>query len=648
MTKSESLFPTSLFSPSVLAALVVAAALAFAACGEKAADSEAGAEEAAEATSDNAVALGGAPNRAGVPTSGGAALTKKAKKPDAKVAAAGDDKDYWKAIPFQRSDFDEVRKWVKDKYYESKIDEGRSYAEAASFALASDEEMDLVMVPEGFYNARKAMEYEKDRLKGEVLKLKPDDAFILLKRKKETEAEKKEREDKDKKKKYSDDELRKLRAQAKARSKQLDEGWKKVGFSAAHFTRVMDWVAANLGKSKKWSMKRAWVSAAQGYLYSLDPHSSLIPKKAWEDSTAETTDSSFEGIGAILTKPAGNDYTIVESPIEGQPAVKAGLRAGDTIIKVDGKSIKGLILRKVVNRIRGKKGTIVTLTVEREGQGTLDVPIRRSYIDIKNVSGSLMMSAYDDIGYVKIMGFVPTTTLELRRKIAELSSKTKSGRLKGLILDLRRNSGGLLKQGIQVADEFLDKGIIVSVKSRIGREEIHRATDGAEKMPLVVLVNDGSASASEIVASAIQEHGRGLVIGDRTFGKASVQTLFSPQYRDEYYIKLTVARYYSPLGRTLQVVGVQPDMTIAPKMDGKMPLGFREEDLSRHLKPITSKYPEVNASWAKRIEACIKKEKKARIWHKKNPNPAVKFDWQKMYGADALTCMAKQKLTAAK
>jgi len=366
----------------------------------------------------------------------------------------------------------------------------------------------------------------------------------------------------------------------------------------------------------------------------------MIARAAWEDSTRDTTDASFEGIGAILTRRPGIDYTIVESPIDGQPAVKAGLRAGDTIVKVDGKDIGGMLLPKVVSRIKGPKGTTVVLTVERVGEPKpLDIPIVRSRIDIKNIQGQLV-SGYEDIGYIKVTGFVPTTNRELGRMYQKLTKQTKSGRLKGLLLDMRRNSGGLLQQGIHVADRFLTKGPIVAVKSRGEPDEVHRATArDTWDVPLVVLVDYGAASASEIVASALQDNGRALVVGGRTFGKASVQTLFTPLLRDDYYIKLTVARYYSPSGRTLQVVGVKPDVEVPPDVDGKMPLGFREEDLSHHLVALNKNYKSANEAWAKRTVACADKAKLAEKAFEENPNPAVKFDYQLMRGADLLTCM---------
>lgn len=563
-------------------------------------------------------------------------------------------KDYWEPIPFDRRNFEEVRTYVREKYIEGVVDESRAFAEAASFALASDEDGGYLILPVGFYEKRKGEPLEEGRLRGAKHMLSPSDKFVLLEIVEPLEKESPS-------KRLSDDEIRELRKEDEGRTRLLDTEWRKAGFSSRDFDRIMAFLARQTpkspaGKGKKgkgkakrgWPMKTAWVAAANGYLYSLDPHSALIPAEAWKDSTQELTDASFEGIGAILTRRHDSDYTIVESPIDGQPAVKAGLRAGDVIIKVDDKDIKDMLLPKVVSLIKGPKGTKVVLTVEREGMPEpVEVPIIRSRIDIKNVQGRILKD-YDDIGYAKITGFVPTTNLEMGRMFRELNRQVKSGKLSGIVLDLRRNSGGLLRQGIKIADRFLRSGTIVTVKSRGEDDEVHEATShGTWDLPMVLLVDDGSASASEIVASALQDGGRAVVVGDRTFGKASVQTLFSPMLRDDYYIKLTVARYFSPSGRTLQVVGVNPDVEVAPEIDGEMPLGFREENLSHHLAALNTKYKSANEDWARSLVTCADGQGRARQIFKSNPNPAVRFDYPVMRAADLIQCMHKSGRTSA-
>ncbi|MCO4763835.1 MAG: PDZ domain-containing protein [Myxococcales bacterium] len=419
---------------------------------------------------------------------------------------------------------------------------------------------------------------------------------------------------------------------------------KKKGPPPALYAKLVD----DEGTRRDWTpdINRAWLAASSAYLYALDPHSAVIPRKQWDESTRRTQDSSFEGIGAVLTQR--RDRTIVENPMEGLPAWSAGVRAGDQILKVDGVDIRGWLLGKVVKRIRGKKHTVVKLTIAREGEPKpLLIGIKRAHIPIKNVTGKLIPT-HPGIGHVKMSGFVPHSAKDLKQKIEELRRKAPGGQLKGLVLDLRRNSGGLLNRAIDIADMFLKRGIVVTVKSRRrmrrgGGPEVHRARaeDSDYKFPVIVLVNDGSASASEIVASAIQENGRGLVAGTRTFGKASVQTLFEPALHLDYYIKLTVARYYAPSGRTIQVTGVHPDITISPKVDGKTHVGFREENLTNHLEPIDPPGKSPMAQMVPALDKCVARSGKAKTIATKEPKPQIQPDYQLLRTADYLTCLAR-------
>lgn len=588
---------------------------------------------------------GGSPglaNRTGTPTTGGV------------VAEDGEDddegsKDYWKGINFDRANFEEVRQQVKKRYIDPSFDEFWAWGQAASFAVASNEARPLMLLPESFYKARKDHPDEKGALKGKMFKLSPQDGFVLLEESKEKVEEKKKR--------LSDDEIRALREASKERMRSLHKAWDDIRFGQKDFERLMDFVQREMKPSDKWSMKHAWIAASQGFLFALDPHSSLVAKASWEDSNKKTQDSSFEGIGAILTQRPDSDYTIVESPIYGQPAVKAGVRAGDMILAVDGKDIKGESLSKVVSRIRGPSGTEVTLTIQREGEpDPKKIAIKRSTIAMKNVQGNLLDN-YPGIASIKVTGFVKTkingvertTDDDLASEFERLSKLAPNGKLNGLILDLRNNSGGLLHEGIKMADRFLKSGTIVTVKSRNSSDdEVYTASPvNTWDIPVVVLVNDGTASAAEIVASALQDNRRALVVGDRTFGKASVQTLFFPLLQDDYYIKLTVARYYGPSGRTLQVTGVRPDIEANPELDGKKPLGFREENLSGHLVPLDNDYPQTNAAWSDRAKACAEKSGKAKKLHASDPNPAIKFDWQLHFGADVLECNILERAAGA-
>ncbi len=588
---------------------------------------------------------GGSPglaNRTGTPVTGGEIASNEVSEDDEDE----DSTDYWKDINFDRQNFDEVRQQVSRRYIDPKFDEIWAWAQAATFAVGSYEPRPLMLLPEDFYKQRKDDPKEKGGLKGKMLKLRPSDRFVLLEESKEKVEEKRKR--------LSDDEIRALREASMERARALHKAWDDIDFGEDEFNRVVEFVEREFKPTAEWTMKQAWIAAGQGYLYSLDPHSSLIAKASWDESNKKTQDSSFQGIGAVLTQRPDSEYTIVESPIYGQPAVKAGVRAGDTIIEVDGKDIKGESLSKVVSRIRGPSGTSVTLTIQREGEPDLKkIAITRTKIEQKNVQGQLLDN-FPGIASIKVTGFVGTkingvertTDDDLVAEVERLSKLAPNGRLVGLILDLRNNSGGLLREGIKMADRFLKSGVIVSVRNRNSSEdETYNAQSGDEwDFPVVVLVNDGTASAAEIVASALQDNQRALVVGDRTFGKASVQTLFFPLMQDDYYIKMTVARYYGPSGRTLQVTGVRPDIVAAPTTDGKMPLGFREENLSGHLVPLDGDYVSPNAGWADRARGCADSVGKAKKLVASDPNPAIKFDWQLNYGADLLQCTIDQSL----
>lgn len=283
------------------------------------------------------------------------------------------------------------------------------------------------------------------------------------------------------------------------------------------------------------------------------------------------------------------------------------------------------------------------LSISRESEpDPKDYVIAREQIEVKNIDGELLHD-YPGIARVKMAGFISSSKRDLRALIDKLASQAPGGKLQGLVLDLRLNSGGLLSQAIDIADMFLPKGRIVTVKYRRAAEEAHNATPSASDytFPLVVLVNDGSASASEIVASAMQDNQRGLVVGLRTFGKASVQTLFEPTLHPDYYIKLTVARYYAPSGQTIQVVGVTPDVQVAPEVDGKIPVGFREENLNNHLIPIEGEFKSPWLPQMAELNKCIAEQGRADKLAKQEPKPQIRPDYQLLKAADYLGCLAK-------
>lgn len=318
-------------------------------------------------------------------------------------------------------------------------------------------------------------------------------------------------------------------------------------------------------------------SAINGMVSKLDPHTMLMPKKAFEQMTSDTK-GKYGGVGIIISEERGK--LIVVSPVDGSPADKAGIKSGDEIIKIDDEPIKSLKGRKALDSMRGVPGTIVKLEIKRKGTPkSLTFSLKREVIKLKSVRGK---SLSPEIHYTRVSSFQEETADQLKEYLENNKST-----MKGLVIDLRDNPGGLLGQAVKISDLFLESGIIVSTVGRdrdsIEREfAIKRGT--FESFPIVVLVNGGSASASEIVAGALQDHKRALVMGERTFGKGSVQTLLS--LPDGSGLKITVARYYTPLDRTIQAKGIIPDINVPSVKPTSTNSKKRrsERDLKRHIK----------------------------------------------------------------
>ena len=320
--------------------------------------------------------------------------------------------------------------------------------------------------------------------------------------------------------------------------------------------------------------------AIQGMVHSLDPHSSLLLPDELKELQVDTQ-GEFTGIGISITMRDG--FVTVISPIEGTPAYKAGIKAGDKVIKVDGELTSDL--REAVKKIRGPKGTEVVVTIVRKGlKEPLDIKLIRDVIPIESVKFLALKPGY---GYVWITNFRDSTTSDLVKALAELEAGGTP--LKGLVLDLRDNPGGLLEQAIEVSDFFLETGKILSIEGRSKKNtKIYRAkpSDNPRNYPIVLLINGGSASASEIVAGALQDHKRALILGTTSFGKGSVQTVET--LRNGYGLKLTIARYYTPSGRSIQAKGIEPDIVVKQKQIDLADLDedqrlTKEKDLKNHL-----------------------------------------------------------------
>lgn len=320
-------------------------------------------------------------------------------------------------------------------------------------------------------------------------------------------------------------------------------------------------------------------AAIQGMLSSLDPHSSFLNADHFKDMQVQTK-GQFGGLGIqVSMDPSG--FIKVISPIDDTPAFKGGVEAGDLITHLDGESVSGLTLNEAVDRMRGPVGADITMTLRRNGDKPFDVTLTRAVIKVPSVRHRLE----GDIGYVRITSFTEQTEIGLNKAIDSFNEE-KGDRLKGIVLDLRNNPGGLLDQAIAVSDAFLSRGEIVSTRSRRA-EDIQRFNarpgDIADGLPIVVLINGGSASASEIVAGALQDHARALILGTRSFGKGSVQTIVPMGINGA--MRLTTARYYTPSGRSIQALGIEPDIQVDVAKIEKLGLGLgsREADLRGSL-----------------------------------------------------------------
>ncbi len=343
-------------------------------------------------------------------------------------------------------------------------------------------------------------------------------------------------------------------------------------------------------------------ASIKGMVESLDPHSSFLTPDLYKDMQTETK-GQFGGIGIEITIKDG--FPTVITAIEDTPAFKAGLKSDDHIIKIDNTPTKNMSIVDVVKLIRGEKGKSVTLSIMREGFNLpKEYQVNREIITVKSVKYHMLD---DDYGYIRLTQFQERTGKDLEAAIKELQ-KTAKGGLKGILLDLRNNPGGLLDQAVEVSDKFMTDGLITYIE---GRKADQRVTFNAHKDkddylgPLVVLVNEGSASASEIVAGALQDSRRAIIVGTKTFGKGSVQTVIP--LGDGSALRLTTARYYTPSGRSIQAEGINPDIVVEDDLTRKKGEKFaaiKEKDLDKHLEQITKpeekkpeeKKPELNTS----------------------------------------------------
>lgn len=325
--------------------------------------------------------------------------------------------------------------------------------------------------------------------------------------------------------------------------------------------------------------KKVMEGAISGMLLSLDPHSSYLKPEDFKE-LQEETEGSFSGIGIEVTTEEG--ALIVVSPIEGTPADRVGLKAKDKIIKIDGELTQSMNPMDAIKKLRGAQGTKINLAIHREGWKELKVfTLIRETIPLHSVKKAFLEPG---LAYIRITNFQSQTTRDAKDALQKLQSQHP---ITGLILDLRNNPGGLLDQAVSVADIFLDGGLVVYTKGRVKEQNMTfqaHSNGGKNLFPLVVLVNEGSASASEIVTGAIQDHKRGTIVGTKTFGKGSVQTILP--LPEGAGLRMTTARYYTPNGRSIQATGITPDVDVPSdekNKNGQAPISIKEADLKNHI-----------------------------------------------------------------
>ncbi|MBX7056752.1 MAG: S41 family peptidase [Leptospirales bacterium] len=545
------------------------------------------------------------------------------------------------------------------------IDQSRCYVNAADMALRSLP-YSLTLMTREFYEKR-AQFIEADRIPpGRALQIEGQDQFVIFVPDYSGWKERRDRiqsQDEERYRRMSQSDRRaeflRQRQQDEELRKFTEASWKRVDFSKNDFERVVAWIEKNLSsysaapagmqapeeeegeagaagqERPSFGMNVVYFAAANGFVEAMDPHSAVIDQGSWDKMRTEAEDSSFEGIGALL-RGGGREDVIVETPLPGSPALQAGLRAGDIIRKVDGQSIATLSLGAVVKRIRGPKQTMVTLEVNRATElKTLSIRITRDVIHQTAVSSRLLSAQNTDarllggrkIGYIKIASFLyaQNNTSRLIRNEYQKLIQEAGGRLDGLVLDLRGNPGGYLEEAVDVAGLFLPRGSVV-VRVRDASGEVQEDKSSAQPvtpadLPIVTLINAGSASASEIVASALLDHKRSLILGERSFGKATVQGVHP--LRGGAMLKLTTARYYAPNGYTVQVYGVLPDIELSDEADGSFPPRWREEDMWKHLPELESRPADGSRTgWIDRLKALA--------------NSAAAESYLRLHQADAL------------
>ncbi len=574
-----------------------------------------------------------------------------------------------KVVPlsFTQDDFEEIVYYTLNNYIDpGNINTSRAYIGAAQAAFEALP-YPLVFLPEEFYSKRDALLLPERIIPGKITKMNPADPYVILipdytawDRQNRAAEEKRRKSHKAMNPAQMREEAERLRKHIEEEKLLMESSWEKIPFGREEMARVFKWISdhqteyselppthkgADPFEEDPFGMNHVYFAAANGLMQTIDPHSGVIDNRAWEKIIKESQDSTFEGIGAML-RGGGNQDVVVETPLANSPSLKAGVRAGDIIRRVDGQAVEGLPLSEVVKKIRGPRDTKVTLSIERPPLMTMhDISIQRSVISQKAVSSEYLKE--ENIGVIKISSFLyqdrsNSTSAMIEEEFSKLMSQSKG--LDGLVIDLRNNPGGYLEEAVTVTGLFLEKGS-VAVQTR-GRGTGLRPLRTPERplipkdLPIIVIINSGSASASEILASALLDHKRALIVGERSFGKATVQGM---EPMGDFRIKLTTARYYAPDGYTVQAQGITPDIEISDELDGSFPQKFREEDMWKHL-PRLEKRAEnpVREAWVKKLKEAVGTNQAAEEYIEKHKSDARRTDYALIRALPYFKALKKQ------
>ena len=568
------------------------------------------------------------------------------------VSFCGFEQAQSRSVPdkFNRRSFDSIIHLALQNYIDpGSVKLSRTYVGASEAALQSMP-YPLMLYPRNFYENRETIQKAERMIPGSPVYISSDDPFVILVpdyAELEKKAESREKSEKNRRKNMSPaeklQELEKTRKEYFEETKLIEKEWDRTGFSRNDFDRIVTWIEQNREKYTKlpstfkgsdpfkdnpFGMNHVYFAAVNGFLQSMDPHSSVLDMESWDKIRSESEDSSFEGIGAML-RGGGSQDVIVETPLANSPALKAGLRAGDIIRRVNSKAIEGLPLSEVVRLIRGPRDTVVELEVERTTQGGDIHSIKITRNVIKQLAVTSYMYPNSKYGVIKISSFLyqENSTAEAVKNEYDKLIKA-NGELEGLVIDLRDNPGGFLDEAVNVAGLFLpNKSVVVQTKGKGSSLDVRYSKNGKmiKGFPVIVLINSNSASASEIVASALQDHNKALILGERSFGKASVQEMRS---HGDVILKLTTQRYYAPKGYTIQVAGVHPDIEVSDELENTFPPRYREEDMWKHLPELQiRKVPFSRKRWIEKLKSSVGENASAEEFIKKHKEDAEKPDF---------------------